>query len=75
MCAALPLNLLTFKHCLHFIQETTGFSKQPIRTRYLGRVTGYQPINDQYLLSRSVPATPHPAVLTKSVGFSTTLIM
>eukprot|EP00116_Pleurobrachia_bachei_P010365 sb/3470627/ len=25
-------------------------SKQPIRTRYLGHVTGYQPIRDQYLL-------------------------
>ena len=28
--------------------KTTGFSKQPIRTRYLGHVTGYQPIRDQY---------------------------
>eukprot|EP00116_Pleurobrachia_bachei_P015530 sb/3475792/ len=25
-------------------------SKQPIRTRYLGHVTGYQPIRDQYFL-------------------------
>eukprot|EP00116_Pleurobrachia_bachei_P019047 sb/3479309/ len=23
-------------------------SKQPIRTRYLGHVTGYQPVRDQY---------------------------
>ena len=30
--------------------ETTGFSKQPIRTRHLGHVTGYQPIRDQYSL-------------------------
>ena len=29
--------------------------KQPIRTHYLGHVTGYQPIRDQYLLIRSVP--------------------
>ena len=29
--------------------------KQPIRTRYLGHVTGYQPIRDQYFLIRSVP--------------------
>eukprot|EP00116_Pleurobrachia_bachei_P016486 sb/3476748/ len=26
--------------------------KQPIRTRYLGHVTGYQPIRDQYFLIR-----------------------
>ena len=30
--------------------------KQPIRTRYLGLVTGYQPIRDQYFLIRSVAA-------------------
>eukprot|EP00116_Pleurobrachia_bachei_P016905 sb/3477167/ len=29
--------------------------KQPIRTRYLGHITGYQPIRGQYLLIRSVP--------------------
>ena len=29
-------------------QEPTESSKQPIRTRYLGHVTGYQPIRDQY---------------------------
>eukprot|EP00116_Pleurobrachia_bachei_P007687 sb/3467949/ len=28
-------------------------SKQPIRTRYLGHVTGYQPIKDSYFLVRS----------------------
>eukprot|EP00116_Pleurobrachia_bachei_P017439 sb/3477701/ len=31
-------------------QEPTDTSKQPIRTRYLGHVTGYQPIGDQYFL-------------------------
>eukprot|EP00116_Pleurobrachia_bachei_P012878 sb/3473140/ len=30
--------------CIH------GTSKQPIRSRYLGHVTGYQPIRDQYFL-------------------------
>ena len=40
-------------------QETTEFRKQPIRTRYLGNVTGYQPIRDQYFLIRSVPAKTH----------------
>eukprot|EP00116_Pleurobrachia_bachei_P018233 sb/3478495/ len=36
-------------------QEPTETSKQPIRTRYLGNVTGCQPIRDQYFLIRSVP--------------------
>ena len=36
----------------NLIQEPTKSSKQPIRTRYLGHVTGYQPIRD---LNRSVP--------------------
>ena len=36
-------------------QEPTESSKQPIRARYLGHVTGYQPISDQYFLIRSVP--------------------
>eukprot|EP00116_Pleurobrachia_bachei_P012733 sb/3472995/ len=35
-------------------QEPTETSKQPIRTRYLDHVTGYQPISDQYFLIRSV---------------------
>ena len=35
--------------------EPTEFRKQPIRTLYLGHVTGYQPIRDQYFLIRSVP--------------------
>eukprot|EP00116_Pleurobrachia_bachei_P007557 sb/3467819/ len=34
--------------------EPTETSKQPIRTRYLDHVTGYQPIRDQYFLIRSV---------------------
>eukprot|EP00116_Pleurobrachia_bachei_P016983 sb/3477245/ len=34
--------------CLSVLQEPTEISKQPIRTRYLGHVTGYQPIRDQY---------------------------
>eukprot|EP00116_Pleurobrachia_bachei_P005007 sb/3465269/ len=36
-------------------QEPTETSDQPIRTRYLGHVTGHQPIRDQYFLIRSVP--------------------
>eukprot|EP00116_Pleurobrachia_bachei_P018154 sb/3478416/ len=36
-------------------QEPTDTSKQPNRTRYLGHVTGYQPIRDQYFLIWSVP--------------------
>eukprot|EP00116_Pleurobrachia_bachei_P013288 sb/3473550/ len=35
----------------------TDTSKQPIRTRHLGHVTGYQPIRDQYYLCRLVPVT------------------
>eukprot|EP00116_Pleurobrachia_bachei_P008988 sb/3469250/ len=42
-------------------QEPTDTSKHPIRTRYLGHVTGCQPIRDQYFLIRSVPlANPLP---------------
>eukprot|EP00116_Pleurobrachia_bachei_P005074 sb/3465336/ len=40
-------------------------SKQPIRTRYLGHVTGYRPIRNQYFLIRSVPVY----ILTKKYGF------
>eukprot|EP00116_Pleurobrachia_bachei_P005857 sb/3466119/ len=39
----------------NFKQGPTETSKQPIRTRYLGHLTGYQPIRDQYFLIRSVP--------------------
>ena len=35
------------KSALQFYKEV---SKQPIRTRYLGHVTGYPPIRDQYFL-------------------------
>jgi len=35
-------------------QEPTETSQQPIRTRYLGHVTGYQPIRDQYVFPDSV---------------------
>eukprot|EP00116_Pleurobrachia_bachei_P014571 sb/3474833/ len=31
-------------------EQIVNTSKQPIRTRYLGHVTGYQPIRDQYYL-------------------------
>eukprot|EP00116_Pleurobrachia_bachei_P004131 sb/3464393/ len=37
-CTSIPLR-----------QEPTDTSKQPIRTRYLGHVTGYQPIRDEFL--------------------------
>ena len=43
------LNVLT--------QESTKSSKQPIRTRYSGHVTSYQPIRDQYFLICSVPGS------------------
>ena len=36
------------------IQEPTKSIKQPIRYRYLGHVTGYQPIRDQYFMIQSV---------------------
>eukprot|EP00116_Pleurobrachia_bachei_P000695 sb/3460957/ len=38
-------------------RHETLTGKQPIRTCYLGHVTGYQPIRDQHFLIRSVPAT------------------
>ena len=39
-------------------------SKQPIRTRYLGHVTGYHPIRDQYLFREMFPSTlPKPHVI------------
>eukprot|EP00116_Pleurobrachia_bachei_P004297 sb/3464559/ len=39
---------------LHIMLEPTETSKPPIRTRYLGHVTGYQSIRYQYFLIRSV---------------------
>eukprot|EP00116_Pleurobrachia_bachei_P014807 sb/3475069/ len=54
----LPPSLLKLSshtsHSLTREQEPTETSKQPIRTRYLSQVTGYQPIRDQYSLIRSV---------------------
>eukprot|EP00116_Pleurobrachia_bachei_P008641 sb/3468903/ len=38
-----------------FCIEIVNRPNQPIRTRYLGHVTGYKPIRDQYFLIRSVP--------------------
>eukprot|EP00116_Pleurobrachia_bachei_P012317 sb/3472579/ len=43
---------------LPFVAEPNEISKKPIRTRYLGHVTGYQPIRDQYFLIRHVLALP-----------------
>eukprot|EP00116_Pleurobrachia_bachei_P001262 sb/3461524/ len=48
-----------------------GTSKQPIRTRYLGHVTGYQPIRDQYFLIRSVPVLGIPIITQEKVCQST----
>eukprot|EP00116_Pleurobrachia_bachei_P015944 sb/3476206/ len=45
------------KQFLEQYQEPTETSKRPIRTRYLGHLTSYQPIRDQYFLIRSVPRT------------------
>ena len=49
-------DLVAMKICeaCELMEQNTG--KQPIRTRYFGHVTGYQPIRDQYSLIRSVPA-------------------
>ena len=45
------------KSSLSRSQEPTETSKQPIIIRYLGHVTGYQPIKDQYFLVWSVPVS------------------
>ena len=42
--------------CYTINQEPTRPSKQPIRTCYVGHVTGNQPISDHYFLIRSVHA-------------------
>ena len=44
-------------------QQPTGPSKQPIRNRYLGHVTGDQPIRDQYFLILTDPLECHIAAL------------
>ena len=46
-------------------------SKQPIRSRYLGHVTGYQPIRDQYFMVRSVPARENNKLTFYSSGCPT----
>eukprot|EP00116_Pleurobrachia_bachei_P004510 sb/3464772/ len=51
----------------HASQEPTDTCKQPIGTRYLGHVSGYQPIRDQYFLIRSVPVGSHAATSYDSV--------
>eukprot|EP00116_Pleurobrachia_bachei_P018635 sb/3478897/ len=43
-------------------QEPTETMKQPMRTRYLGHVTDYQPIRVQYFLIRLVPVTNTPPI-------------
>eukprot|EP00116_Pleurobrachia_bachei_P007808 sb/3468070/ len=40
-------------------RELTETSKQPLRTRYLGHMTGYQPIRNQYVFPDSVPSDPY----------------
>eukprot|EP00116_Pleurobrachia_bachei_P012049 sb/3472311/ len=42
----------------HPLYINTGTSKQPTRIRYLGHVTGYQPIREQYFRIRSDPTIP-----------------
>eukprot|EP00116_Pleurobrachia_bachei_P018651 sb/3478913/ len=37
-------------HLVCMCQQPNESSKQPIRTPYLGHVTGYQPIRDHYFL-------------------------
>eukprot|EP00116_Pleurobrachia_bachei_P009979 sb/3470241/ len=50
------------------LSEPTETSKQLIRNRYLGHVTGYQPIRDQYFLIRSVPGTHTHTLIRRSHG-------
>eukprot|EP00116_Pleurobrachia_bachei_P004245 sb/3464507/ len=49
-----PARRVTKVTTFYMNQEPTKTSKQPIKTRYLGHMTSYQPIRDQY---RSVPDT------------------
>eukprot|EP00116_Pleurobrachia_bachei_P017069 sb/3477331/ len=51
-------------------QEPTETSKQPIRTRYLCHVTGYQPIKDQYFLIRSVSTQRDTYAVVGSTSYS-----
>ena len=41
----------SFSAVLGMYREPTESSKQPIRARYLGHVTGYQPTSEQYFLN------------------------
>ena len=55
---AVHLYTITTCGCLEVMmagksQEPTESSKKPIRTSYLGQVTVYQPIRDQYFMIRS----------------------
>eukprot|EP00116_Pleurobrachia_bachei_P010706 sb/3470968/ len=53
---SLVLSYLGLSHLSNnTISSSISSRKQPIRTRYLGHVTVYQPIKDQYFLIRSVP--------------------
>ena len=56
------------------IHETTGPSKQPIRVHYLGHVTSYQPIRDQYFLIWSVPDTSFFGFILNLYGYLTLII-
>eukprot|EP00116_Pleurobrachia_bachei_P012596 sb/3472858/ len=60
---------LSFTATLIPKQVPTKTSKQPIITHYLGHVTGYQPIRDQYFLIQSVPTASINVVLKGSRGF------
>eukprot|EP00116_Pleurobrachia_bachei_P018171 sb/3478433/ len=51
----LSLSMAKIKQNYSKMVQLTKIFKQPIRTRYLGHVTSYQPIRDQYFLIRSVP--------------------
>eukprot|EP00116_Pleurobrachia_bachei_P017746 sb/3478008/ len=42
-----------------YFDVLTDTSKQPIKTRYLGHVTGYQPIRGLYFLTLATPDGPH----------------
>eukprot|EP00116_Pleurobrachia_bachei_P017748 sb/3478010/ len=59
-------------HWLGTNQQPTESSKQPIITRHLGHVTGYQPIRDQYFLIPSVPGTNSYLLCP---GFRSSLVM
>ena len=41
---------------LTLTQTKVSWNQSEVRTRYLGHVNDYQPIRDQYILIRSVPA-------------------